>query len=283
MLRDTYLVQRMRGPRSYNLSAFPGEVKPHHVFGGAQLGLSKEAWKIIDQFCTLDYMGAAEYEAWGGPSPVATGFSDMAKAAGEKALRTFAFVLGPHERELNSERQWHWQRAKKQGFPPAKFVIIYGLCHESLVEAAQERIRVLAKDPNKFYVKQGTLLSQNLDPISEYTLKDPVMGWFELSNGFLFFSDRKMWEGFCDLFEVEKCASPEIPPTVDYTKMGKKDLVATALRLGMFVNKTAANEIKKPDLVKRLMEAQEQAHAEYLTSGERADRSNTEELRSAAS
>jgi len=39
----------------------PG-TKPHHVFGGAMLGLKPEGWAAIDPLFTVAYMGAAEYE-----------------------------------------------------------------------------------------------------------------------------------------------------------------------------------------------------------------------------
>jgi hypothetical protein len=257
-LHDTYLVQRMRRPRSYNVT---DGVKPHHVFGGSALGLSKEAWEILDSFCTLDYMGAAEYEAWGGPGPVPQAFNRLAEWASGGKLETFAFVIGPHQRALN----WHRGYAKKnEVLPPAKFVTIFGIVHEELFDEAQERIRTLAKDERSFNVKQGTRLTASLDPLSEYEVKDPVCGWLELNNTFLFFSDRKMWESCCEFFELQKCEVPQAPVLFDFSKMKKPELVDAAMSMGMFAFKADAKRIKAPELRKLLTEAQEEASAGLL-------------------
>lgn len=258
MFRSTFLLHRLRGPRSYNLAGT--EVQAHHVFGNAALGLSKDAWKILDQYCTLDYMGAAEYEAWGGQAPIARGLSDFWKLGEEKKLKTFAFVLGPHERPLNYARTLNnAHRKKKPVFPPAKFVTLFGICPEDTLDLAFERTRELIVEPRKHHIKSGNRLTEALDPISEYEREDPFQGWFELTNWFMFFSDQKMWEGFCELLGAEKCAIPPVPEVVDYTQMDKGQLADAAFRLGMTGTITAARKLKKPELLSLLMGAQEKS------------------------
>lgn len=255
-LAYTHLVQRMKPARPYN----QGEgLKAHHVFGGP-MGLSSDGWKILDQVCTLEYMGAAEYEAWGGPGPTPQSLSRMAEWSKLGQLRSFAFVIGPHQRALN----WSRGYAKKdQVLPPAKFVVIYGLCHESMLEAVEERIRVLAKNERAFHIKSGLRLTDSLDPLNKGDY-DRTCGWLELDNHFLFVSDKTMWEGFCKIFEIEKCEAPEPPTMIDFSKMRKPQLVEAAMGLGMFAYKADARRIEKKELAKILIEAQEKAHASLL-------------------
>ncbi len=250
-LRSTNLIQRLKGPRPY---ANEEGIKPHHVFGGGLLGLSKDAWSVLDPICTIDYMGAAEYEFGTLPQCLNT----LAQYAQEQKLRSFAFVVGPHERELNWSRKYP---KKGQAFPPAKYVGIYGIAVDYMLEEVQDRVRLLLSDSNSFHVKRGTDFTRALDPLSEYEAREPTLGWFELNNHFLIFQDRTMWENFCALFEVQKCDLPAVPVTVDYTKMDKKALVATAVSLGMFRNKTHAGKVRKGDLIKALLDAQAESNA----------------------
>lgn len=205
------------------------------------LGLTTKAWDVLDELCTIEYMGAAEYE-FGKLPKFLGGFLDVAE---EKGLSTFSFVLGPNERELSFNRKHHNSSAP---LPPAQDVRLYGICVTDQVDLIVDRIRELAKDSCR--VKRGSGLSNALDP---YDNDNPVTGWVELSNGFLFFSDETMWRGFSDLFSVDTCEVPKtVAVTVDYTKMLKPDLVKAAVKLGMFRTKTAANKVGKAVLLSQL-------------------------------
>lgn len=58
-LIPTRLMQRLKDPPC---NTKPDTVKPHHVFGGAGLGLTQQMWDVLDPLFELEYMGAAEYE-----------------------------------------------------------------------------------------------------------------------------------------------------------------------------------------------------------------------------
>lgn len=256
-LRDSYLCQRLKQPPIQNLGVLS---VAHRVFGGGMLGLTDKAWDLLDQHCTIDYMGAAEYEF--GELPKLLGA--VAAEADKGNLVSFAFLVGPHERKLNWERQY---RARKRVFPPARVATVFGICHKTVVGLVEERIRLLLQESKDTYVKGGGRFSSALDPVSEWDVKDPVMGWIEMSNGFLFFCDETMWRGFCGLFGVEPCSVPEAPATVDYTKMKKPELVACAVRLGMVRTKTEARKIPKPELLKQLVDSQEKSVEAELKTG----------------
>jgi len=241
-LPDSYLVQRLAGPRK---TTNPGAVQAHHVFGGGRLGLSPQAWQALDQVCTVDYMGAAEYE--GGVLPNA--LNEIIRL--RSVITSFVLTLAPHERELN----WSRKYPAKKGFPlpPAKTVQIFGFAPVTILDEVKDRVRLLCS-PNPPRTKRDSLISQNLDPIE--AVREPVLGWIELNNGFMFFSDRKMWEGFCTIFQLEMCAVPPLPGPTNHFAMSKKDLVTTAVSLGVFRNKSLANKMSKDLLAQTLNQSQ---------------------------
>lgn len=246
-MRETYLTQRLRTPRPRGQHG--PMAKAHRVFGGGMLGLAGKAWDVLDEVCTLDYMGAAEYEFGVLPRTL----SAILEEGHKGNLATFAFVLGPHERKLSWERQYKSRDGKP--FPPVGPVRLYGIAHKSVLNLVEERVRTLAKDdPN---IKRGSQLTNSLDPISPFVREDPVVGWIELDNGFLFFSDEVMWRSFCKMFGAEPCDVPKMPEVTDYTKMKKPELAAFAFRLGIFHTKTAAKKTPKPELLKLLMDSQD--------------------------
>ena len=241
-LQSTHLVQRLLPPTKGRLGG-PGGIAPHRVFGGAMLGLSEKAWDVLDAVCTVDYMGAAEYEFGKLPTTL-NAIVDLTKTG---VLRSFAFTLAPHERKLSWDRTWH---GTKRPLPPAQTVTLFGFCKESDLPEVQDRIRALANEDKSFYVKGSTNLVSSLDLTSREADRTPC-GWIELDNLFMFFSDRNMWEGFCQIFGVNPCSVPEIP-ILDYTKLGKPALCAVALSLGVVRTKTEATKLSKGDLLKRL-------------------------------
>lgn len=243
-MKNTYLTQRLRHPRPRGLH------KAHRVFGGGLLGLTEKAWDVLDEVCTLDYMGAAEYEFGTLPKML----SAILEEGHKGNLATFSFVLDPHERKLSWERQYKSRDGKP--YPPAAPVRLYGIAHKSVLDIVEERVRMLAKDDPS--IKQGSQLTNSLDPISRFVREDPVVGWIELDNGFMFFCDEVMWRSFCKVFGAEPCDVPNIPipKDTDYTKMRKPELVDFALSLGMFHTKTAAKKTPKPELLRLLMDSQ---------------------------
>jgi hypothetical protein len=115
----------------------------------------------------------------------------------------------------------------------------------------------MVTDENEFDIKRGAMLATSLDPLSGSSVdSDPPVGWIELDNGFMFFSDETMWRSFSGLFGAEPCDVPEAPEVTDYTGMKKPELVNVAVSLGMFRTKTAARKTPKPELLRLLSEAQ---------------------------
>ena len=221
----------------------------YRAFGGGMMQLSDDAWAFLSKLCTLEHMGAAEYE-FGALSQT---MFDLVEEAKKGNIARFYFDLGPHERKLNPGRQW-----SRDPLPAAKNVRVYGLCRASQLEEVKERTRVLCATPGEFFIKRGSNVEYALDPISEY---QRVVGWIELDNDFLFFKDKVMWDAFAKhAFGLpESDPLPSFPEEPDYAGMKKPELVKAAVALGVVRNKTAAGKIRKPELLKLIVGNQAEA------------------------
>lgn len=202
---NTYLVQRLsRKPRS------EFHARASQVFGGGQLQLSAEAWKLLQQVFDFHYMGAAEYEFGAIPKCLKAFVEDKDK------LTTFEMTLGRSEvaeawwRESirRDARQKELRAAKAQGVKAKRAKVtkdksfeprtIYVLCRQSQKEYAEACILALAK--NKVRTKCGSHFAETLDPDPRYEHDD--VGWLELDHGFFFFIDQEVFRDTCKLFEV---------------------------------------------------------------------------------
>lgn len=250
------LFQRLLAPRP---NAASEGVKPHHVFGGAALELSPKAWSILDSLCTVDYMGATEYEfgtlprflgAWAGATPELCGF---------------AFRLDPGDYEA------HWMRRAPRNdgrppLPPLRTRAVYGILRAAdadqrphQIRHAERLFRAVAKGEEP--VKGGGRFTAALDPERTrnppYPLRDDgPRGWIALDLDAMFFVDVAMWRGFATLFGVDVSAV-EIPvePVPDYATWRKPALAAAAVAEGIFGSKTAAMALSRENLI-RCLEAE---------------------------
>lgn len=234
-----YLMQRLEAPRKGK----PGAVKPHHVFGGAGIGLSQAGWDWLDQLCTLSYMGAAEYE-----------FGELPKflrSWGQRAEhgRAHVFKLLPGEYQVSWERSWCRRRPKP--LPPLQERVVYTLYladapRRTPLEDALRRVF-----RGEVYVKAGSRHQSALDPLTPH---DDTKGWICLGEDGMAFVDEQMWRDFAaalgiDLAEVEVPVAAEKP---HYAGMKKPELVAAAVAQGCFRTKSEALRTKKDDLIKLL-------------------------------
>jgi len=208
------------------------------VFGGGNLGMGEEAWNLLDRLCRFDYMGAAEYEF----GAVREAFDGLITRPG--GLTSFSQGIGPQQRKLSYKRGY-----SRETLPPAKNVVVFGIYPAKSSAYYHERVLRLVEDEGPFSVKGGAAIAESFDPITYSGRTDYTVGWLEIDNGFMFFSDETMWRGFCELFSVTPCGVPEVEETVNYASMKKPDLVKAAVNLGVCRTKSEANRIKKGELV----------------------------------
>ena len=79
---------------------------------------------------------------------------------------------------------------------------VFYLCRKEQRDGVEDRIRELAaKD---YTLKEATRFPSTLRPQTQYD--GDTVGWLELNNGFMFFTDCEMWDSTCAIFGVEVTA-----------------------------------------------------------------------------
>jgi hypothetical protein len=176
----TWLVQRLSKPTGAATNPF--------TFGGGlrEGGLSQNALALLRELWTFDYMGSAEFE-WGA---VPKALQRIAKA--QATLRAFSFQIPLRD----VAPDW-----RDKTPPPDSTATVYVLCPGQWAAEVQDRICGLARDGYRAHLKESANLSNALRPFHDWDID--TVGWLELDNGFLFFTDRTMWANTCTAFGVE--------------------------------------------------------------------------------
>lgn len=187
--KRTWLIQRLQKPHPCTGSPL-ARLDEVFAFGGGGSGLTKEASEMLSRVFSFDYMGAAEFEFGALPKSLRPFASDADK------LIAFTVQLKP------GEFAGHWKRRPRRGekdtMAPKKPATIYALCRADDREYVIGVIRRCAMD--KQDLKEPSYLARALDPVDEWDQR--TCGWYELDNGFFFFTDPEMWRGTCALFGV---------------------------------------------------------------------------------
>ena len=177
-MRAPYLIQRLNKP-------YLGEPKtPIEImckFGLAATGLSSEVKKILSEVCVFDYMGSSEYEF----GEVPRALSAMAK--NHKKLRSFLMTC------KYEHKSWR-EKETKEGLRE-----IYVICEINDYSEVSSYIGSMAK--GKEDCKEMTRFASSLAE-NEYDKK--TEGWLDLTNHFMFFKDKNMFENFKVLLDVKK-------------------------------------------------------------------------------
>lgn len=196
-MKRSKLIQRLSIPEG-DVDAFGDNP---YVGAGPVLnwGISQESMKALRGVVVFDYMGAAEFE-WG---------------AIEKAMRLVAdhrmieelmgFVITIPLREV--ERTFF----DEENEPPDGDGTVWVICRKEDANEVSRRIRAWAKnDVDRFgkhdcdpewYLLETTRLNAALRPNPVWPSK--ICGWFELDNGFFFFTEEKMYNRVMKLFGLE--------------------------------------------------------------------------------
>lgn len=209
MISTPYLIQRLTAAR-------PSSMKIDKVFGGEMLGLSDDAWEVLYQAFSIDYMGAAEYEFGVLPRALKQIFDERQDySAWSFALP--AKVIKPgwwREQFLHRARQKEIDKAKKDGVKvprsnPKKLGETTGL------KAIEDRtIYVFAPSKERqdvetmigeiakggVHTKNGHQFDYALDPEPREGYSKNVCGWLDLDNRLFFFTDEVMWKATCEIF-----------------------------------------------------------------------------------
>jgi hypothetical protein len=181
-MNRTHLIQRLEKPLR------DGGVATPFSFGGGLVngGLSKDAITALRGVFSFDYMGAAEFEF--GSVPAA-----LSRIARDREL----FVTGVVQVKPDDVRvPFHGKR-------PDKSQEVYFIAHRDETEQVRSIITALAKNEHKMELKESCGLDRALCKV-DYSR---ACGWLELNNGFMFFTDREMWERVKTMFVIGKAVS----------------------------------------------------------------------------
>lgn len=183
-MRRTWLVQRLNQPARSSSLLF-GKDNPFSFGGGLRNGgLSTEAMTMLRDLFAFDYMGAAEFE-FGAVPEALNGIAKDHKKLVSREITIDLATLAPDWRN----------KTKHEGTGT-----VWLIARKDQADEAEARIRGWAADGYRSELKETTRLSECLSPSREdFNRTD---GWLELDNGFLFFTDRAMFEGTAALFGV---------------------------------------------------------------------------------
>lgn len=183
-LKRSWLVQRLNKP--HGASGIFGKDNPFAFGGGLRNGgLSDDAMDLLRGIFSFDYMGAAEFE-----------FGEVPKALQRIAEQTDLSATA-FEVPLSQVAEG-WSRTKVPA--PTGQATVYLLAPDEWSDEAELRIRLWAAEGYRAELKEATHLDTTLRPTEDYHGR--TVGWLELNNGFMFFTDEQMWAQTCDLFGV---------------------------------------------------------------------------------
>jgi hypothetical protein len=213
--KEPYLIQRLTESCAKE-EGLLSQLAESLSFGGGRLrgGFSEEAWNVVRQIFSFDYMGSAEFE-WGA---VPQSFSNIARNRKEyisfskifkgSKYQTYEVPVGKKRRKIIDM--------------PAREVTIYVLCHSDIkeqIDSYLEKLRQGDYGNSGVSLKEGTRFRACLFPEEEYSWvsrlkrkEDPkwcmsvyerIKGWVDIENNFMFFRDKEMYEATKALFEIK--------------------------------------------------------------------------------
>ena len=178
-MKNTYLVQRLKKPYKSD------KVNPYAFGGGLRDGgIPEDGMKLIKDVFRFDYMGSAEFEFGAVPETLA------------KISENFEKLIGFTVHIPYEYKDWK-NDDKIKGIKP-----VHIICEKEYRAEVVERIKKFAKtDYNN--TKERICLNESLAN-EEINDNFDIVGWLELNNGFLFFSDKEMFDKTCNIFDINE-------------------------------------------------------------------------------
>lgn len=179
-MHRTHLIQRLHKPMKKEHPL--GRDNPFAFGGGLRNGgLSPDAMNILREVFSFDYMGAAEFEF--GAVPAA--FNFLAKQAAAGTLDSVTMHL-------------------------PNTLKVYVIAPATYMKEVTVRVHQLYEDEGKFNLHErcglrqffhGSDYGKNKGKPEEWHLEN--CGWLEIDNGYMFFTDKKMWQDTGKLFGLK--------------------------------------------------------------------------------
>lgn len=170
-MSQPYLIQRLQKPSQWEIKGKKMDY-PFSFGGGLKNGgLSDNAMDLIREIFSFDYMGSAEFEY--GAVPQALSF--LASQASKNNL-----ING--EIEVNKNE------------------IVYYLSPREYEKEVIDCIKLLRQDSLR--LKEHCGLNHYFEGFLGHPPRKDICGWLELDNGYMFFTDKHMYEQTSKLFGV---------------------------------------------------------------------------------
>jgi len=213
-LQRTRLIQRLGPPRPVEDGV--QLIQSDAWLGiGTYMGMNDLMRQIFNSLCTLDYMGATEYE-WG---VVPKAFRSVCERSQKSELVAFEYIAigapisnscwGSLERDfekltwfqtLSREQKTRvmqayersWEKGKEEMFCE---VSLYAISPQQYVPHVLQVMSVLSEKDGDRSLCEPSQLHKTIflpwDFREEYGFRS--IGWFDIENDFLFFSDKDVW------------------------------------------------------------------------------------------
>jgi hypothetical protein len=179
-MKNTRYIQRLKAPQE----GFLGKGNPFAFGGGIPHGgLTDEAYAAISQIFSFDYMGSAEFEH----GAVAQSIGRIASYCREEKTLSIIKKRDPYY---------------KTGSIDLKGKHVYYLCNVFCEEDVKRFLTNLPKGgEEERNLKEYSYFKENLEGKD---VGKNVVGWLELDNDFMFFTDQNMYAKTLQLFDVKK-------------------------------------------------------------------------------
>jgi hypothetical protein len=226
MLKEPNLIQRLlRAPKT-EFSAMAGR-----AFGGAMLGMNSDQWDMLQGVFHPDYMGAAEYEMGVFPAAIGRLVADRARyqlwsftlqgkhtkpgywrePAFQKArteqIRA-AKAVGEKPPKLTPKKKREMQAAL--GMAPVKDTVVYVVSDGRIPKQEVEDL-ILDVNHGKWFVKNGANFDLDPNPAYKQDRQREVVGWFDLRNTLVWFTDQETANKFAAVFLEQATESQRSP------------------------------------------------------------------------
>ena len=189
-IREPYLIQRLKKPYEVKgeRSGLMAKLADAFSFGGGKIngGMDKKAYELISKIWRYDYMGSAEFE-WGAVPESLAKIWELRKA---KKLIRFEMPVTANAYDFKTDK----------GLTVTKTV--YVVCNEDFKKEIQGYIEKLTLESAGlgFRTKENVCFG---DSICGKEYRKDIVGWHDIDNHYLFFTDKEMFDNFCELFELK--------------------------------------------------------------------------------
>ena len=196
-LENPHLIQRLKKP--FKTEGTMEALANAFSFGGGLVngGLSKDAMSLLKDIWRYDYMGSSEFE-WGA---VPKSLHEIGKYSVDNNLTSFEF-------EVTAKlSKWSFEYLKKRNKDAKKEVkaTVYVVCHKEDVNQVKDFITQMSDNTDdskrKFHLKES---SNFVDSICGSEYHTDTVGWHDIDNHYLFFTDKEMFDKISVIFGLKE-------------------------------------------------------------------------------